>query len=55
MMEVSGVRLVTDGPLTGQFVFSWRTDKMPAPAFWYYKSREDAELHAAKLDKSAKP
>lgn len=36
-------------PLEGQWVLAWQTLNMPAPAFWYYKTRREAREVARRM------
>jgi len=30
-------------PKKGEWVLQWRSESMPAPAFWYFESKAEAE------------
>ena len=36
-------------PRQGEWVLQWRSGTMPAPAFWYYSSQDEAESARAEM------
>ncbi len=36
-------------PIPEKWVLQWRSESMPGPAFWYYKSRKEAEAAQARM------
>lgn len=42
-------------PRKGEWVVVWQTGIMPAPAFWYYKTKAEAKAAAKKIRGNPKP
>jgi len=36
-------------PREGEYILQWQSDLMPAPAFWYYSSQDEAESARAEM------
>ena len=43
------------GPPDRPWVLIWQTERMPAPAFWYYATQDEANKEAEKLRNRWKP
>ena len=43
------------GPYNLPWVLIWQTERMPAPAFWYYATKDEADKEAEKLRNRWKP
>jgi hypothetical protein len=36
-------------PITDKWVLQWQSESMPAAAFWYYDTKEEAEAARARI------